>query len=317
MKKVKPGIPIVDKDNLRKKIIHPIEKEAELFNTYLPVRAPYKFCDYDGITLIISSSFLELKNKNINDPTIEEFESNLDRTSSINPFSEESLLEDIANIKLTDEESILSFCNQYGLYGPTVNRYEIPPLLGDPVKIEVKEAVFGNLFERLDYFLENTALLQEIMKIWFKEIPLLEKEYEKTNDKSKHEEIMQLKRGVLRIVKRALRQVSPSVNLRGNDCLPAFSTISLLGAAYYKLNEAITGGRRYMYCLQCDSLFFPRKPNAKFCPPLEFGKHSSCQNSYNQMKSRARKTVRSGKKTIEEVAISIGRSLKEVRGWFS
>jgi hypothetical protein len=318
LKKVKPAITIEDKDDLRKKIIHPIEKEEDLFNTYLPIRAPYQFYDYNGILLIASSGFLKLKDDDIYDLTIEEFEGYFDKRNFINPFTEESLLEDIANIRLTDEESIISFCNQYGLYGPTVTRNEFPPLLGDPLKIEVKEAHFVNLFERLDYFLENTTYLQEIIKIWYDEIPLLNEEYEKTNDESKLEELMNLKKGAVRFINRALRQVSPSINLRENgDCLPSYTSVSLLGAAYHQLNEAITQGKQFLHCLHCGSLFVPRKPNAKFCPPLQFGKHSSCQNSYNQMKNRARKAVHSGRKTIEEVANSIGRPLKEVRGWFN
>jgi len=315
MRTVKPAIKVED-ENLKKKIIHPPEKEDELFITKLPVRGPYQFFEFNGMQLIVATGFLEIPN--VNELSIDEFKNLFDKEIWINPFNEENLLTDIANINPLDDESILSFCNRYGLYGQSVIKNEFPPLTANPLKVEIKEDVLINTYETLDYFVENTNLIQLILEIFYTEIPLLEDAFRKTNDSKLLDELNELDRAGTRLINRGLRLVSPQINSGKNrEKLPSHRSVSLLGAAYYHLYEAVTKGKQFRNCLKCGSLFIPRTNNAAFCPPLHFGKHSSCQNSYNQMKNRARKDVKSGKKTIEEVAASLGRPLNEVRGWFN
>ncbi|MFJ7995472.1 hypothetical protein ACIQY5_25605 [Peribacillus frigoritolerans] len=317
MKKVKPAITIEDAD-LRKKIIQLPEKEASLFNTNLPIRAPYQFLDFDGILLIVASEFKTIKDEEIMNLTVGEFENYFVNGKEINPFSKENLLEDLANINLTDEESILSFCNHYGLFGQAVLNTPSSSLFVDPSKMEIKEKVFVNCYETFDYFFETASWLKYILKIFYEEIPLLEDEYEKTKDDKKLEELNELRRGAITFVNRALRLVSPQIDFREEDgeYLPSYSSVTLLGAAYHQLSEAITKKKQFRTCLNCRSLFVPRVHNGLFCPPIEIGKRSTCENSYQQMKKRARDTVLLGGKTIEEVAKTIGRPLQEVKKWF-
>lgn len=316
MKKVKPAITI-DNEDLKKKIIHPLEKEDELFNTRLPVHAPYNIFDYKGTHIIAATSFLKIEGDDT-EYTIEEFKNKFDKPSFINPFSEENLLEDIANIDIIDNQSILLFCNRYGLYGQSIIEYQLPPFTTSPLNVEVKEEVPVNISESYDYFLENTYLIQLILKMVYDETPQLEKKFMETNDSKTLEELKMVRRAFTRLVNRGLRLVSPCINYGENgESLPSYTSVSLLGAAYYQLYETITEGKKFRRCLQCGSLFIPRSSIGKYCPPLKFGKHSSCENRYNQMKRRARISVREKGKKIEDVAKSIGRPVNEVRGWFN
>ncbi|MGG3466771.1 hypothetical protein ABES02_04370 [Neobacillus pocheonensis] len=316
MKKVKPAISIENED-LKKKIIHPPEKEDELFVTRLPVYSPYEFTECKGELLIAASAYIKIE-EDITDNTISELKNKLGQPSFINPFVEEYLLEDLANINLTDDQSILAFCNKYGLYGQNITKTEFSPLLSDPLKLEVKEKVLVNISENYEYFFQNTALIQLAIKVINYEIPFLEKQYKEGKNPSTLEELKTLKKTVITIVNRGLRLVSPSINLGDNEeALPSYTSHCLLGAAYYHLYEAITQGKKFRECLFCRSLFVPRSPIGKYCPPTQLDKHSSCENSYNQMKSRARKSVREKGKSIEDVAKRINRPIEEVRGWFN
>ncbi|RXZ00952.1 hypothetical protein [Fictibacillus sp. S7] len=317
MKRVKSAKTIENAENLKKKIIHPPELEDALFTTKLPVHAPYEIFEYQGTPTIIAAWFLQqpdLRSKP--DLTIREFKHMFKNPTYYNPFDDDDLLPELANLNFYDQDETLEFCNKYGLYGQSVLNNQLH-LTADPLKLEVKEEVLINLLESYEEFKRNTAIIQMIIDEYFNEVPLKEKLYEQTNDESLLQEIKVLKRKNIRLVNRGLRFVSPSINLgQEEEPLPSFSSTSLLGAVFYQIREAMTQGKQFRKCMNCGSLFVPRKPNGRFCPPLNYGSHSSCQNSYNQMKSRARKAVNSKGRSIEEVAESIGRPISEVKNWF-
>jgi hypothetical protein len=90
---------------------------------------------------------------------------------------------------------------------------------------------------------------------------------------------------------------------------------SLLGVIYFQISEIVTKSLPLESCLKYRSLFVPRKGGSKFCPFNDPSIRSLCENSYNARRRRARETLFSGQKTIEEICITTGRSFAEVKGW--
>ncbi|UOQ44582.1 hypothetical protein MUN89_00960 [Halobacillus salinarum] len=313
MKRVKPAKHVYGED-LKKKIIHPPNEEDELFFSKLPIYPPYQIYEYKGNPLIMATGLIHASLEEMT--TVEKLQSKAGVASHINPFSEENLLEDLANVNIKDEQTILDFCNKYGLFGFNIDTGGPKSLTSPPEEVEIKEKAFVNLYEELEGFKNHTRVLQELIRNFFIEIPKVQKEVRGKEDFKKINELNELRRGSSRLLNRGLKLVSPGLNFDNGKLLPSFTSTTMLGAAFYQLYEAITQEKQFRRCLHCNSLFIPRTPNAKFCPPLHFGKHSSCQNSYNQMKSRARKAVKEKGRTVEDVAQSIGRPAKEVRGWF-
>lgn len=102
---------------------------------------------------------------------------------------------------------------------------------------------------------------------------------------------------------------------KNGDFIPAYISRSLFSVILFRIFEFALKDKPLEWCLNCKSLFSPKVVGIKFCPSNN-GKRSSCENSYNQMVYRARRSVKSGKKTIEDICKSTGRSYEEVIKWF-
>ncbi|MEM5008356.1 hypothetical protein ABEP42_26610 [Priestia megaterium] len=309
MKKVKPSLVLSDED-LKKITTYPPELQTELFHTSLAVQSPYLLAKINGEQYIVASWIAEYKKAG---KAMEDIEWNEVITRHINPFKEENLLDDVAKLNVREIESLLEFCNKYGLMGEKINNISIEKSGVDTLG----RRILANAKESLSYFVKETLIIQGLITTYHDIIQPLNDYYKDTNDTSIEKTIDEMELKLKQGINSKLGLVRPAINLEAKGkYLPGYTTSTLLGAIYYQFYEVVTSGKQFKECVNCGSLFIPRKSNAKFCPPFTSGEHSSCQNSYNQMKSRAKKSVRTGKKTIEEVANSLGRPLAEVRGWF-
>lgn len=82
---------------------------------------------------------------------------------------------------------------------------------------------------------------------------------------------------------------------------------NLLGAMYYQFYEAARAKRYFKQCIVCEKWEFVDRPTWRY--------HDSCGNTYRSRKQRAIKAIRSGKKTVEQVAVEFGETVDEVQKW--
>ena len=105
---------ITENADLKKEMTFPLIFEEFLEETIVKVEAPYQIIKEGGRRHITASWYvksgetgLENREKMLKDIVSREY----------NPFLEENLYEKVAKVILSDEESILSFCNRYGPIG--------------------------------------------------------------------------------------------------------------------------------------------------------------------------------------------------------
>ncbi len=205
-----------------------------------------------------------------------------------NPFDIPDLLFIINKINLDDYDSITDFCDNYGLM--SINE-------DDP-----------NSFysESLKSFRSKVKGIKDCLKM-YREMRLYEDNPQCLvirQDRFVNRLNQKLKGIVLRIRRSNFGAL-----------VPYYFNDSLESVAYFQLYEHIKQGLDLKECLRCGSLFTPRRPKQVFCPPENGEKRSRCGKQYERWGNWARNEVKTGRKTIEEIALMKNRPLSEVEGW--
>lgn len=250
-----------------------------------------------------------------------------------NPFKVNLLFEKVSKINLSDYNSIISFCDTYGLVGDkslskmphtyigSQNITKVPwqgvnliYFMREVIKIRYytqlwKDIKFKNpkLEERIIIDENNNISIDNtVITDYLPELKNQVQELSKT-DFAKYK--------LLLGVNENLGGASPSLQLEDGELIPGYKAISLSNVIFAQLYDSITSNNEIRKCLYCGDLFIPEHGNSYFCPKEDGYERSPCENKYNQMKYQARKKIRSGKKTIEEFAHEKNRSIKEVMSW--
>lgn len=273
---------IVEDEDLIKKVFFPEDLEVNAYRAYQGVYPPYEI---EGEFIVSKRSPIKAKAK------------------TYNPLQVDNLIEAIIKIDTRSAESILEFCNQYGLL-TTGGLFE--------------ECGFAQK-EELEAFIFEVNLLKKCVEVYWK------LQNNVFTENVSDDLFLNIERGLITLEGEPVSFLAYTISqhLRGlrlevikspnGEYVPRFACSNLITAAYYQLFKILTENKKLSKCKNCGSLFVPRRSNA-YCPPQP-GERSTCENRYNQMVFWARKKILSGEKTIEEVARMKGRPIEEVRGW--
>ncbi|MDP9742310.1 UNVERIFIED_ORG: hypothetical protein QFZ59_004140 [Bacillus sp. B2I3] len=313
---------ITENADLKKEITFPLIFEEFLEETIVKVEAPYQIIEEGGRRYITASWYvksgetgLENREKMLKDIVSREY----------NPFLEENLYEKVARVNLSDEESILSFCNRYGPIGTIDEKMPMNVAgntqktiigTGAPLEAFIEEARLINSILKHHYDLKSDKLRlsKEVKDKYIETIIFF---YPELNDRlSTGDDKTIVKAWIMLLINRRLPLISPYLKL-GNDnsFIQTVTSYSLLGAIYHQLKELVANEHSLKECLFCGSYFTPRRIDATFCPPDIPGDIGSCKNNYNQLKLRARKWYFSGQKSIDEISKFYGKSKQEIQQW--
>lgn len=334
--KVKPGYQYEDPD-LKTRVEYPEAWELPRQQSLFRVFSPYLIRPgEDGRPYIISKWWWELTqgNKHLTEAVLnwpsapragEGKEYAGEKMGRIfDPFHVQYLFEEIARVNPTEEDSILDFCDQYGLLGEELGRISTR-FAGD------LWYGIGPYQEHLGYFTHAVRMMQYALNL-YKDIktedPRLEGEQDdmrkavtrrhpELDNRLRSADHMTIARArLMTLVNEHLGTVFPALQLGIDGRLyPGHTGLTLLGIAYFQLYEAIAAEVPLRECPYCRSLFVPRTARARFCPAPKGYHRSLCENNYNQMVSRTRKSIKEGKETIEEAAVRLSRPVNEIRSW--
>ena len=243
---------------------------------------------------------------------------------TFDPFQVRYLFEQIDRVDTNNEESLLSFCNRFGLLGQELDK--IPAS-----RAGIPWHGTGFYQESLGYFTHAVRMMQYTLRL-FRDIktedPRLEGEQEEMRKvvARRHPELASriksadhltiARARLMTLVNEHLGAVFPSLQLGIDGRLyPGHIGLTLLGIAYFQLHEVIATDTLLRECPNCQSLFVPRTARSRFCPAPENYDRSPCENRYNQMVGRTRKNIKEGKETVQEVATRLNRSVSEIKSW--
>ncbi|MBT9282302.1 MAG: hypothetical protein KM312_08540 [Hydrogenibacillus schlegelii] len=88
---------------------------------------------------------------------------------------------------------------------------------------------------------------------------------------------------------------------------PHAVAVNLLGAMYYQFYEAVRDKRHFKQCIVCGKWEAVDRATWRY--------HPSCGSTYRSRKRRGIEAIRSGKKTVEQVAEELGVAVDEVQMW--
>lgn len=241
----------------------------------------------------------------------------------VNPFNiDENILTIIYNMNPFSKEDALKFCNKFGLLGENRELLEL-------------DSRVGSIYESYEFFTDTIIDFQDaVSDTWVLQKLSHKKalsEQEKADLVSRHpvlsSDFIEPGMGVQEYlldwlmfhVNDNLKAVTLSVGISKTDrkFYPVYSSLTLAGGIWFRLYEKLVNpeGQIFKTCLKCGRLFVAKSPRVKFCPDLELGKRSPCENSYNQMKKRARNWFITGAKTIDEIAAQCNKPIAEVKSW--
>lgn len=271
---------IEENEDLIKNIFFPKDLEVSLYRSYQRVLRPYEI---EGEFIVSKRDPIKSKSK------------------SYNPLQADNLIEAIIKIDTDNIESILEFCNQYGL------------LTAGGI---IEKCGFGKR-EKLSEFIFEANMFKKCVEVYWNI---------QNNIFEKDDLFLNMERGLVKTDTGdsvSFLAFTVSWRLQGlcleierspdGGYIPRHSCDNLITAAYYQLFKILTENKQFKKCKNCGSLFVPRRSN-DYCPPQP-GERSSCENRYNQMVFWSRKKILSGEKTLEEVAKMKERPIEEVRGW--
>ena len=111
-------------------------------------------------------------------------------------------------------------------------------------------------------------------------------------------------------INKHLSLTNPHLVIKNSSLLPANKSKTLLSVAYMQFFEDITGNKKFKKCNHPDcGDWFPVENTSgrerKFCET------TNCATNYHSLKSRWKKYLNDGRKTVEEVAERLDISIKE------
>jgi len=337
-------------ENNKKEIFYPLDLETDAVGPLkVKVYSPYVITEDEhgekhivAVKLVLSSGNNEEVVSQLRNPGFK----------SYNPF-EENLLGAVPKIDLEDENSILEFCNQFGVLGEVSLR---------TYGSEMEDNILGGI-ESLDFFKNEIQDIQELLKLIYavenKDLLFLE-EYAHKNMlenlnlfetiKNNNDMVYQLYKNnfdslisSLKNIENATYRLDEQIQIAQNSItgmindkshlinpilviskdrkfIPKLTSKTLLGVIYYKIYTNLIDGVPPMKCEFCgDYIFEARKSNARFCPPKVPGVRSDCANRYDAMVRRARewhfKQGLSPEEIQEKIKKPNRRSLDEINGW--
>jgi hypothetical protein len=315
MKKIKLADTYFNSDD-RKEHVYKEDWDTEMVKPlYIKVQAPYEIGEWEGNKVILTKWMflpgtlqkLPPKGMNIKDLYNKAQEQYKDEIRIYNPFEErEQLISAVANLNLGKEESILDFCNTYGVLNPNniiENEEDVALLAGINLNGHTED---------LNYFIREIRLLQMCIRLYEaikkKDIKWLEFFIK---DGTKDELILEAKKRLRYLINSRIHLVSPSLRIGPNEeFIPGETSYSLLGVIYYHLYQIIANGYELKSCEYCGDRFSPRKTNARFCLSKEANGHSKCSNRYDAMVRRIRNWHFKDGLSVEEIQKKINKPRK-------
>ncbi|MGV3465548.1 MAG: hypothetical protein ACO1OT_09680 [Heyndrickxia sp.] len=144
--------------NLRKEITYPEDWRYKMIEPIgLSKNGPYAITEYKGEKYIVSESLMPFDKD-----YAEDVQWDFENAKQYNPFEEPDLLVDVSKIRVDDEQSILEFCNKYGILGgdPEDTTKEEMNMLLATIKINN-----FTLYEKLNYFVDQIKRIQRVIEL--------------------------------------------------------------------------------------------------------------------------------------------------------
>ena len=231
---------------------------------------------------------------------------------SYNAFQRD-LITPVINIDCDSKESIINFCNEYGLLnGAFIQLLE--EFTTQVKRIQLCFKRFLDIRENVNRELSEDVLREYMFSWWFVQAGISPEEWLNCKDYQKVIRMI-----LIHDINQQIKDVQPFLYFENGSFVPGYRAKTLISIIYYQLCQKIIQGSGVKKCRKCHRYFFPERANEEYCPKPKFGKftRSPCENQYNRMKNWARNEVKNGRKTVEQIAILKKLPLEEVQGWFS